>query len=99
MDDDTKRYKIQIKGTAYTFAPISDDDIGMIHLVFNMNASTAKTLKALTKIMKESTGSQQWDELTDRLIEKEITLEDLVKPLKELLKRQTKDRVATQGDE
>lgn len=97
--DDTKQYKIQIKGTAYTFQPFPDEDIVKIQLVFNMNASTMKTIKAVTRILRDSAGVQQWDELTDRLIDGEITLEDLVKPVKELLKRQARDRAADPGDE
>lgn len=92
MDDDTKRYKIQIKGTAYTFAPLPDEDLVKLQLIFNMSASPAKTVKALTRVLKASTGDLQWDELTDRLINDELTLEEMVvKPVKELMKRQTKD--------
>ena len=97
--DDTKRYKIQIKGTAYSFSPIPDEDLGKIQVIFNMNASAAKTLKALTRILKNSAGAEQWDALTDRLIDDEIGLEEIIKPAREILKRQVKDRTAAPADE
>lgn len=89
---DSKQYTIQIKGTAYRFKPIPDDDIVRVQLIFNMNASPTKTVKAITRILKASAGDEQWDLLTDRLIEEEISLQDMVvTPVKELVKRQTKD--------
>jgi hypothetical protein len=93
--DDEKRYTIQIKGTAYKFRPLPDEDLGRLQLIFNMNASVAKTLKAITAVLKESVGPEAWDELTDRLITKELTIHDIVgDPVKKLIERQLKDRKA-----
>lgn len=98
MDDD-KQYTIQIKGTAYKFRPIPDEDLARIQLVFNMNASLPKTLKAITRLLKESVGGEQWDALTDRLIDKEITLDEMVSlPIKRLVERQVKDAKASADD-
>lgn len=100
MDDDTKQYKIQIKGTAYSFRPIPDEDLGHLQLIFNMNASTGKTLKAITAVLKESVGAETWDELTDRLIAKELTIADIIgDPVRKLIDRQLKDRKAEKSDE
>ena len=98
--DDTKQYTIQIKGTAYKFRPIPDNDLVKIQLIFNMNASVAKTLKAVTLILKTSVGDDVWDELTDRLIVNEISVEDLVSgPIKKLIERQVKDRKTAKSDD
>ena len=100
MGDEIKQYKIQIKGSAYTFDAIPEIELGKIQMIFNMNASLTRTIKAVTRVLKASAGDEQWDALTDRLIEDEITLEDaILRPLKELLKRQAKDRQAESGNE
>lgn len=92
MDDD-KHYTIQIKGTAYKFRPIPDDELGRLQLIFNMNASVGKTLKAITAVLKQSVGADAWDDLTDKLITKELTIDDIVgAPVKKLIERQIKDR-------
>lgn len=99
MDDETKQYKIQIKGTAYTFRPLSDDDLANLQLIFHMNASTTRQLRAITAALKTSLGVDQWDELTDRLIAKEVTILDIAgDPVKKLIERQVKDRKADKAD-
>lgn len=91
MDDD-KRYTIQIKGTAYRFKPISSEDLSMVVMVLNMGASQTKALKALSKVVSNSAGPEQWDALTDRLIASEVNIEEItVGVVKRLIERQKRD--------
>lgn len=91
---DEKQYTIQVKGTAYKFAPISSEDATMITAVINMNASPVKVIKAMTRVMGNSTGAEQWDVITDRLIAGEITLSDLMEAFKKLSTKTSKDAPA-----
>lgn len=88
---DEKQYTIQVKGTAYKFAPISPEDATMLVTVMNMNASPTKSIKALMKALKVASGAEQWDAITDRMISDEITLQDLMDAFGKLMKRQGKD--------
>lgn len=97
---DEKQYTIQVKGTAYRFRPVSDDDLARVQIIFNMNASSHKMIKAITAILRDSLGTEQWDELTDRLISKDLDLSDIVVvPLKKLIEKQLKDRAPQSGDD
>lgn len=97
--DDTKHYTVQLKGTAYRFKPIPADDLALVIYVINMNVSGAKLLKAVSKILAESAGPEQWDALTDRLISKELDVRELtVGLLERLMKRQGKDGTAPAED-
>ena len=92
---DEKYYTIQIKGTAYRFRPIPGDDVTKLLVVLNMGASATKSIKALTKALAISAGPEQWDAITDRLINDELTLtEATVGILEKLVKRQSKDAPA-----
>lgn len=55
---DEKQYTVQIKGTAYRFRPIPQDDLVMVTLVSNMGAHQTKTLKALSKVVASSAGPE-----------------------------------------
>lgn len=91
MDDD-KQYTIQIKGTAYRFRPVPTEDLSMMIMVLNMGASQTKTLKALSRVVSNSAGAEQWDALTDRLIAGEVAIEEItVDVVKRLVARQNKD--------
>lgn len=91
MGDD-KQYKIQVKGTAYTFRPIPDKDIEMILMISKMSVSEFKILKALTRVLETSAGAEQWDKLTDLLINHDVTIKELTLGIFEkIVKRQRKD--------
>lgn len=82
-------FKIQIKGTAYTFKPIPPDDATRVIVVINMGASMTKPIKAIMAVLKASAGPEQWDAITDRLIAGELSLEDISSKLfKEIIDRQ-----------
>lgn len=88
---DEKLFSVQIKGTAYKFKPIPKEGLTLLMLVMNMGASQTKILKALTKVLGESAGPEQWDAITDRLIDGEVSIEDVSSSLlKTIVKRQTK---------
>lgn len=100
MDDDTKRYTIQIKGKAYQFKPIPSEDLSMVIMVLNMGASQTKTLKALSKVVANAAGPEQWDALTDRLIASEVNIEEItVGVMKRLVERQSKDKADAPADD
>ena len=99
MDDDTKQYKIQFKGTAYTFMAIPEDDIVMITTVANMGASPLKAYKALLRVLGASAGKEQWDAITDRLIAKEVGINDFSDLFTRLMNKQRKDMASVQADD
>lgn len=95
---DEKYYTVQIKGTAYKFRPIPNDDLSMIMFVMNMNATGTKTLQALTRVLATSAGTDQWDAITDLLIAKKVTVEEVtVKLLEKIVGRQSKDKGSGDG--
>lgn len=97
---DEKHYTIQIKGTAYKFRPIPDEDAARVVVVANMGATTTKTIKAVMHVLASSAGAEQWDAITDRLITKEVTVGDIgVKLFKTLLQRQRNDAKKEDGAE
>jgi hypothetical protein len=90
---DEKQYIVQIKGTAYKFKPIPTDDLSMIAFVINMNATGGKTLQALTRVLATSAGEEQWDAITDLLIAKKVTMEEVtVKLLEKIVGKQRKEK-------
>ena len=89
MGDEIEQYTIQVKGTAYRFRPIPQDDIAMILTVINMGASQTKTLKALGRVLGDSAGPEQWDAISDRLISGEIKPGDLSGIFKKVMERQS----------
>lgn len=89
---DEKQYTIQVKGTAYRFKPLPPDDIERVMMINNLNLSTFKVVKAVTRVLANSAGEEQWDQITDRYMAKEITLHEMtIDVFKKLLKRQGKD--------
>lgn len=96
---DEKQYIVQIKGTAYKFRPIPADDLSMIVFVMNMNATGGKTLKALTRVLATSAGEEQWDAITDLLISRRVTVEEItVKLLEKIVGKQRKDKTLDESD-
>jgi len=88
MDDD-KYFTIQVKGTAYRFSPIPEEALAMVLTVVNMRVSQAKSLQAISQVLRESGGEEQWDALADRMIAGEVKPADLADIFKEIMKRQT----------
>lgn len=97
---DEKHYTIQIKGKAYRFRPLPTEDLERVIMIRNMNVSEMKTIKALTRVLATSAGPEQWDEITDRYVAKEVELTDFtVDVFQKLIKRQDKDAVSADDAE
>jgi hypothetical protein len=91
MGDETK-YKIQIKGTAYTFAPIPSEDISKVVTIISLSVTPEKTAKLLTRVLAASAGPQQWDEITDLWLTDRATLREItIDIFEKILKRQGKN--------
>lgn len=100
MDDDLKQYKLQFKGTSYTFREIPQDDLATVSLLNDLNVGQRKIIKGLTSVLCRSAGEEQWDAITDRLIAKEISLEEMTVGLfKLVMKKQAKDQPAPAADD
>lgn len=96
MDDDTRVFKIQIKGTAYEFRPIPEDSLTRVHMMGSLSVSQLKVVKTLTAALAESAGPEQWDAITDRygageVTEREITI-DLYRSILERMSEETKPK-------
>lgn len=98
MGDD-KNHTIQIKGTAYRFKPMAEADVVRFAVVANMGASHTKTIKAMMRVLGNAAGADQWDVLTDRLIDGEIDVKDLTAAFSKLIKKQTKDSATETPDD
>lgn len=99
MGDD-KYYTVQIRGKAYRFKPIPDDDLERAVIVLQLNASDLKSIKGLTKALANSAGPDQWDEITDRYVAGEIKLTEFTSDVfKKLLKRQRDDADRSGADD
>lgn len=94
MDDDTTQdtYKTQIKGQAYAFRPFTDDELSLIVELKYMHASGDRYLDVVMKQLEEAAGKEQWEELTDRLVARDLGLNDLAGAFKKLFERQLKAR-------
>jgi hypothetical protein len=96
---DVKQYIIQVKGTAYRFQPIPPQDYERVALVQSLSADGLKTVKAVTRVLANSAGTEAWGQLTDRYIDGEITLKELtVDIFGKLVKRQQADEKKTKAD-
>lgn len=97
---DEKQFTVQVKGTAYKFQPIPPDELTMIMFVMNMGATGTKTIKAVTKVLSASAGTEQWDAITDRLIAGEVTIQEVtVSLLEKIIKRQKRDETASSAND
>lgn len=86
---DEKFYTIQVKGTAYRFRPLPDDDLNMVVTVLSMGVGLQHSLLALSRPLSASLGGEQWGDFIRRMVAKELTAADLTKAFETLLKRQT----------
>ena len=97
---DEKQYTIQIKGTAYRFKPLPPDGIERLMMVMHLGVSNSKVVRALTRVLAESAGPEQWEAITDRYMNGEILVQDFTTTVFEkLIKRQAKDKQAEQTDD
>lgn len=100
--DDTKTFKIQIKGTAYQFAPLDLEAVGSLSVIMAMQPSPQVILKAAFKPLRAAADPADWDALTDRLVDGEVTVDDITDAMKKLTERTVKhlkDAEASDDDE
>lgn len=94
MGDEQKYFTIQVKGEAYRFTPVSEDDSVMIQTLVSMGAGQNKLLKGLMRILRDASTEEQWDKLSDRVVDREISLPEMMGAFKRLSERTAK---ATKG--
>lgn len=94
MGDEQRYFKIPVKGETYTFAPVPSEDLERAVVIFNMKVSPFKTMKAITNILEPLTSEEDWGKLTDRLVDKEIGVRELVDVFHEVIRRQSSDKPA-----
>jgi hypothetical protein len=100
MDDDTKRYTLQIKGIAYRFKPIDLDEVAKLKLLSLMEASPDMSVKAVMRILKNAMDdAEAWDGFTDRIVRGAIPLEELTPVFEKLMKRTLKDAKSSDDGE
>lgn len=93
---DEKYYTVQLKGVAYRFQPLPPEEVTKLVTALHLSLSGAKMVKALTKLLAESAGEEQWDAITDRYMAGELPLEEFTTGLfNRLIKRQDKDGALT----
>lgn len=91
---DEKYYSIQIKGVAYRFRPMPPEDLERVMMVNSLNLSHLRVLKVLTRVLATAAGPEQWDAITDRYMNQDISLAEMtVDVFRKLVKRQGKDHV------
>jgi hypothetical protein len=87
--DDTIR-KTQIKGTAYSFRPFTVDELTLVAELRYLNTSNDRYMRVIMKMLADAGGEEQWETLTDRLVAREIGLDDLSNAFLKLFERQLK---------
>ncbi|MFI8294026.1 hypothetical protein ACIGBL_33310 [Streptomyces sp. NPDC085614] len=92
--DDTKTFKIQLKGKAYDWRPITSEQLERLQLVIAMQASNERMLRVVARILAESAGPEQWETLSDRIVDGEISMSELLDHLQKVAARQAKDAKA-----
>lgn len=88
MDDTTRSITFQVKGQAYRFAPLTEDQQAALLLIPDGAAGFRKMLKVAARSM----GDAQYDQITDRLIDPDdaLSTKDLGKMMERLAKESAK---------
>lgn len=89
--DENKRYTLQIKGTAYKFAPLDLEAVGRLRIMSQMNVSDNLTVKSTMGLLRTSLGDEEWDALAMRFVSGEVPLNELKPVFEKLLKKTLKD--------
>jgi hypothetical protein len=88
MDDTSRTIKFQVKGKAYTFAPLTEDQQAALLVM----PRGIRGVQKVFRILEISLGPEQYDALTDRIIDRDDTLAfgDAAKAVERLLKESAK---------
>lgn len=98
MGDDKQQYfTIQVKGEAMRFTPISSDDSIMVQTLVAMEAGQSKIFRGLMRILKDASTEEQWDRLSDRVVNRELALPEIMNIFKRLTERTVKASQAGDG--
>jgi len=90
--DDVTHYTIQIKGTAYRFAPLPTDDIKRIMVMSQLDPTGLRSFKVLAQALAASAGPEQWGAILDRYVAREVTEAEITSAVfGRLIKRQNAD--------
>lgn len=96
---DEKYYTVQIRGVAYRFEPLPVAEVKRLMTAIHLSLSGTRLIKALTRILSESAGTEQWDAITDRYMAGELDLEEFTTGLfGRLISRQDKDGALVPND-
>jgi hypothetical protein len=89
MDDDktidTATYKVAIGDIEYDFSRPDPDLLGRMILVSHMNADVMVTLEACTKWLAVAAGTATWAQIMRRFMAGEVTAEDLIKAMSDIV--------------
>ncbi|MEU7074739.1 hypothetical protein AB0B30_32470 [Streptomyces narbonensis] len=89
MDDtnaiDGATYKVTISGTEYEFGQPDPKLLTQMVLVSHMNAGELLTLEAVTKWLASAAGPKAWHAIMKRFMDGDITAQDLMDAMKELV--------------
>lgn len=98
MDDTSRSITFQVKGKPYRFAPLTEDQITALMMLSGTRGSAR-----LFKVMALSMGDEQYDAITDRLVDPDDSLstKDIGKLMERLVKVSAKqaDNVVDDGDD
>ena len=92
MGDEKQYYTIQVKGTAYRFAPLTPEEIKRVVMISQMDPTGLKSFRVLSQVLAKSAGNEQWGALLDRYIAGELEEVDFTAGVfGRLIKRQGED--------
>lgn len=97
--DENKRYTLQIKGTAYKFAPLDLEAVGRLRIMSQMNVSDNLTVKSTMGLLRASLGDDEWDALAMRFVSGDVPLSELKPVFEKLLKRTLRDAEAAESSD
>ena len=99
MDDDktigTTTYKVVIADTEYDFNRPDLELIERMILVSHMNVGELITLEACTKWLADAAGPATWGAIMHRFIAGEVTAQDLLNSMNDLITQWTTSRDST----
>lgn len=99
--DDIYTTKFQVKGTAYRFAPFTQDQVFALTL---LDSSSAADVSSMLKLLRKNTYPEDWSALWDRLTDRDdsLGLDDLSKAFVKLFEKTTaamKDAAPSDDDD
>ncbi|MGW8357404.1 hypothetical protein [Streptomyces wedmorensis] len=98
MDDDKTitptTYRLTIAGQEYEFGEPEPELLERMIMVFHMNAGPLLTVEAITKWLADAAGPTVWQAITRRFIAGEVTANDMLKAMEDLVVAVKQDSTA-----